>query len=99
MDRTYILHRIYTSENSAEHRDTQLSEMYPDVAGTKEAIEKELNRRIEYAKAKGFTVEEISSEDVHKGHYFDRVVKMQQLQSMEFHLFGQFINIICSYGY
>ena len=43
MDRTYILHRIYTSENSAEHRDTQLSEMYPDVAGTKEAIEKELN--------------------------------------------------------
>lgn len=40
MDRTYILHRIYTSENSAEHRDTQLSEMYPDVAGTKEAIEK-----------------------------------------------------------
>lgn len=31
MDRTYILHRIYTSENSAEHRDTQLSEMYPDV--------------------------------------------------------------------
>lgn len=60
MDRTYILHRIYTSENSAEHRDTQLSEMYPDVA-----------------KAKGFTVEEISSEDVHKGHYFDRVVKIQ----------------------
>ena len=37
MDRTYILHRIYTSENSAEHRDTQLSEMYPDVAGTKES--------------------------------------------------------------
>lgn len=61
MDRTYILHRIYTSENSAEHRDTQLSEMYPDVAGTK-----------------GFTVEEISSEDVHKGHYFDRVIKIQQ---------------------
>lgn len=39
MDRTYILHRIYTSENSAEHRNTQLSEMYPDVAGTKEAGE------------------------------------------------------------
>ena len=56
-----------------------------------------LNRRIEDAKAKGFTVEEISSEDVHKGHYFDRVIKIQQ--SMEFHLFGQFINIICSYGY
>jgi hypothetical protein len=37
MDRTYILHRIYTSENSAKHRNTQLSEMYPDVAGTKEA--------------------------------------------------------------
>lgn len=40
MDRTYILHRIYTSENSAIHRNTQLSEMYPDVAGTKEAVEK-----------------------------------------------------------
>lgn len=79
MDRTYILHRIYTSENSAIHRNTQLSEMYPDVAGTKEAVEKKLNRLIEDAKAKGFTVEEISSEDVHKGHYFDRVVKMQQL--------------------
>ena len=79
MDRTYILHRICTSENSAIHRNTQLSEMYPDVAGTKEAVEKELNRLIEDAKAKGFTVEEISSEDVHKGHYFDRVVKMQQL--------------------
>lgn len=78
MDRTYILHRIYTSENSAEHRDTQLSEMYPDVAGTKEAIEKELNRRIEDAKAKGFTVEEISSEDVHKGYFFDRVVRIQR---------------------
>lgn len=39
MDRTYILHRIYTSENSAKHRNTQLSEMYPDVAGTKEAVE------------------------------------------------------------
>lgn len=51
MDRTYILHRIYTSENSAEHRDTQLSEMYPDVAGTKEAVEKALNRRIEDATA------------------------------------------------
>ena len=24
---------------------------------------------------------------------------MVDLQSMEFHLFGQFINIICSYGY
>ena len=34
--------------------------MYPDVAGTKEAVEKELNRLIEDAKAKGFTVEEIS---------------------------------------
>lgn len=56
MDRTYILHRIYTSENSAIHRNTQLSEMYPDVAGTKEAVEKKLNRLIEDAKAKGFTI-------------------------------------------
>ena len=48
--------------------------MYPD--GTKEAVGKVLNRRIEDAKAKGFTVE--SSEDVHKGHYFDRVIKIQQ---------------------
>ena len=42
MDRTYILHRIYTSENSAKHRNTQLSEMYPDVAGTKEAKVKDV---------------------------------------------------------
>lgn len=63
MNRIYILAAIYTSENSA---------------GTEEAVVKELNRRIEDAKSKGLTVEEISSEDVHKGHYFDRVVKMQQ---------------------
>lgn len=44
MDRTYILCDIYTSENSAKHRNTQLSEMYPDVAGTEEAVEKELNQ-------------------------------------------------------
>lgn len=44
MDRTYILHRIYTSENSAKHRNTQLSEMYPDVAGTKEAVDQFMNR-------------------------------------------------------
>lgn len=57
MNRIYILAAIYTSENSAGLKDTTLSEMYPQCAGT---------------------VEEISSEDVHKGHYFDRVVKMQQ---------------------
>lgn len=55
MDRTYILHRIYTSENSAKHRNTQLSEMYPDVAGTKEAVEKALNRRIEDTTAIGMS--------------------------------------------
>lgn len=66
MDRTYILYHIYTSENSAKHRNTQLSEMYPDVAGTEEA------------KAKGLAVEEITSEDVHKGHFFDRVVRIQR---------------------
>lgn len=53
MDRTYILHRIYTSENSAKHRNTQLSEMYPDVAGTKEAVEKNwFNSYIEVASLK-----------------------------------------------
>lgn len=50
MDRTYILHRIYTSENSAIHRNTQLSEMYPDVAGTKEAVEKELILKVSKCK-------------------------------------------------
>lgn len=64
-----------TSENSAKHRNTQLSEMYPDVAGTEEAVEKELNRQ---AKAKGLAVEEITSEDVHKGYFFDRVVRIQR---------------------
>ena len=61
MDRTYILHRIYTSENSAIHRNTQLSEMYPDVAGTKEAVEKELNRLIEDAKAEHLLYQTVSS--------------------------------------
>lgn len=78
MNRIYILTSIYTSENSAKLSGTTLSEMYPEAAGTEEAVEKELNRRIENAKSKGLTVEEISSEDVHKGHYFDRVVRMQQ---------------------
>lgn len=78
MDRTYILHRVYTSENSAILRNTQLSEMYPDVAGTKEAVERRLNELIGDAKAKEWIVKEITSEDVHKGHYFDRIVRIQQ---------------------
>lgn len=78
MNRIYILSRIYTSENSAQFVNTTLSEMYPHVAGTQEAVAKELNRIIEDAKSKGLAVEEITSEDVHKGVYFDKVVKMQQ---------------------
>lgn len=78
MNRIYILTSIYTSENSAKLNGTQLSEMYPEAAGTKEAVEKELNRRTENAKSQELTVEEITSEDVHKGQYFDKVVKIQQ---------------------
>lgn len=78
MERIYILSHIYTSENSAQFRDTNLSEMYPSCAGTKEAVEKELNRIIENAKSEGRNVEEITSKDVHKGSYFDRVVRIQQ---------------------
>lgn len=78
MNRIYILSRIYTSENNARFVNTTLSEMYPHAAGTQEAVEKELNRMIEDAKSKGLAVEEITSKDVHKGVYFDKVVKMQQ---------------------
>lgn len=78
MNRIYILSRIYTSENNARFVNTTLSEMYPHAAGTHKAVEKELNRMIEDAKSKGLAVEEITSEDVHKGVYFDKVVKMQQ---------------------
>lgn len=78
MDRIYILSHIYTSENSAQFKDTNLSEMYPSCAGTKEAIEAELERRIKAAKDEGLIVEEITSQEVHKGSYFDRVVRLQQ---------------------
>lgn len=48
MDRTYILHRIYTSENSAEHRDTQLS----DVADIETFITDPSNDYYEVKRAK-----------------------------------------------
>lgn len=78
MERIYILSHIYTSENNAPFKNTNLSEMYPYSAGTEEAVYKELNRIIEDAKSEGRSVEEITSQEVHKGSYFDRVIKIQQ---------------------
>ena len=42
MERIYILSHIYTSENNASFKNTNLSEMYPYSAGTEEAVYKEL---------------------------------------------------------
>ena len=70
MERIYILSHICTSENNASFKNTNLSEMYPYSAGTKEAVNKELNRIIEDAKSKGHSVEEITSQEVHKEELF-----------------------------
>lgn len=75
MDRTYILHQAYTSGNIANLEGINLLKMYPQAAGTKQAVEKELNRRIESAKSEGLAVEEITLEDVE--YHFDRVVKVE----------------------
>lgn len=53
MERIYILSHIYTSENNASFKNTNLSEMYPYSAGTEEAVYKELNRIIEDTKSEG----------------------------------------------
>ena len=71
MNKIYILFHIYTSENCASLAGTKLSEMYPQTAGTEEAVERALQ---------GFLnnltdVKEITSEDVHKGQFFSKVFR------------------------
>lgn len=77
MEQIYILNMIYTSENNCYlNKDT--SEMYPQLAGSQRAIERQLNIQIESLEEKGYTIEELTSSDVHKGTFFDRVVKAKK---------------------
>lgn len=76
MERTFILSNIYTSENNSYYiKDEKM--YYPMCAGTLEGVEAQLKHIIENAEAKGLSVEEITSEDIHAGQYFDKVVKIQ----------------------
>ena len=77
MDTIYILSNVYTSENCAKMEGTKLFSMYPSAAGTKEDVEEDLAYHIKNAEAEGCLVEEITSEDIHAGQYFDRVVRIQ----------------------
>lgn len=77
MERTFILSNIWTSENNAFIKDEKMYSLSPMCAGTLEAIEAQLKHFIEDTKAEGLSVEEITSEDVHAGQYFDKVVKLQ----------------------
>ena len=77
MDRTFILSNIYTSENCADIKDEKIFLNYPKCAGTLEAVEKQLAYFIQRNKEEGLSVEEITSEDVHAGRYFDKVFKLQ----------------------
>lgn len=78
MERTFILSHIYTSENNFYFiKDERIYSISPMCAGTLEGVETQLKRIIERAENKGLSVEEITSEDVHAGHYFDKVVKIQ----------------------
>ena len=78
MERTFILSNIYTSENNSYYiKDEKMYSHYPMCAGTLEGVEAQLKHIIENAEAKGLSVEEITSEDIHAGQYFDKVVKIQ----------------------
>lgn len=77
MEKVFILSNVYTSENSRNLEGTKTFSMYPSLAGTKEDIDEALQRHIDNAKAERRLVEEITSEDIHAGYYFDRVVRIQ----------------------
>lgn len=76
MKTIYILSSIYTAENDRELKDTKFTRIFPQCAGTKEAVERQLQHHIEDAKKEGKEIIELSSEDVHMGRYFERVVKL-----------------------
>lgn len=77
MDRTFILSNVYTSENCSYIKDKNMFSLYPMCAGTLEAVEEQLTTFIKRNKAEGLSVEEVSSEDINAGHYFSKVVKLQ----------------------
>lgn len=80
MDKTYILLNIYTAENNRNLNGTKLTQMFPFIAGSKESVEKELERIIKNAQETGRKVEEITSQDIGIGHYFEeKIVKIEQV--------------------
>lgn len=74
MERTFILSNIYTSENNSYYiKDEKMYSHYP----CRNSRRCRSTAIIENAEAKGLSVEEITSEDIHAGQYFDKVVKIQ----------------------
>lgn len=76
MEKIYLLNTIYTSLNCSDLKGTKNFNFYPQVAGSKEQIEKILNSRIEEANKNGCNVTELSSREINAGSYFERVVRI-----------------------
>lgn len=75
MKKIYLLNAVYTSWNCADLKGTKIAQFYPQVAGSKEQIEKILNSYIEEANRDGHNITELSSREVNAGDCFERVVK------------------------
>lgn len=76
MEKIYLLNAVYTSLNCADLKGTKNFNFYPQVAGSKEQIEKNLNSRIKEANKNGCNVTELSSREINAGSYFERVVRI-----------------------
>lgn len=74
MDRTYILFSISTAENCVGLKGTKITTMYPYVAGSQESVEKELARIVDEAKKKGRKIEEVTSDEINMGQYFESMI-------------------------
>lgn len=75
MKKIYLLNAVYTSWNCANLKETKIVQFYPQIAGSKEQIEKILNSRIEDANRNGYNTTELSSREINAGDCFERVVK------------------------
>lgn len=76
MEKIYLLNAVYTSLNCSDLEGTKNFNFYPQVAGSKEQIEKNFNSRIEEANKNGCNVTELSSREINAGTYFERVVRI-----------------------
>lgn len=75
MKKIYLLNAVYTSLNCTYLKGTKIAQFYPQIAGSKEQIEKILNSYIEEANRNGYNTTELSSREVNAGDCFERVVK------------------------